>query len=523
MKKVSLLILSLFVITSEVQSSSKSSLRKSSGSKTGGRRNANKSNNKRSDIKTKSLDTKVEEIKSSSEKMSSSLCDSEYTRCMNKVCSNDSLGKCICYEDRSSSSLSTNFIDIEGMKVRQGFEAFEYAKKSCTEILDKCSEDRRLITEKYKNLVQRDCLMISKEDSLKAKGISGDLAELKACVKDACTVKSIAGYENFSFPEYSLCFNEDYAKFSVDAFCSKVIAKSASPLGTKQMFLDEMALKREQSCKSMKGTLSNDRKKCYVTVTYGKNKENIKSSKKVAVGEYVECSASAFGTVQSDSWEKKQNDVNKVLSLTATGFNTAGAVLGMAGTSDPIGSLVSSGIDIAEAGANLGMDIKDYKDGKIDAMNLTSSAVSNGLSITLSSLSFAKGVKEVGAVSKNASAVSSGLKNAGKNAKNIIQNADGSVTELSKAGKALQTTTNALTYTSIGLDITSQTANVVIDEIADRQQMEEEQNAIIKQAEVDRASGYGVVNQTLSEKGSCFLNNEWFGTENEIIMLLWKN
>ncbi|MBR1544877.1 MAG: hypothetical protein IJ638_02965 [Alphaproteobacteria bacterium] len=531
MKKVSLLVLSLLLMASDGQSATKKSLRKAGG-KAGGRRNASKSNNtksitKKDDAKNtevKSLEQKVEEKKSSTEKLNSSLCDSEYTRCMNKICASDTLGKCICYEDRSSAnSLSTNFIDIDGMKVKKGFEAFEYAKKSCTEILDKCMDSRRLITEKYKNLVQRDCLMLSKEEVSASKGISGDLQKLKACVKDACTVKGIEGYENFTFPEYSLCYNEDYAKFSIDAFCSDIISKSASPLGTKQMFLDEMALKREQSCKSMGGTLSNDRKKCYVMVEYGKNKDLIKATKRATVGEYVECSASSFGTKQGESWEKRQKDMNRIMSMGATAFNAAGAVLGMAGIGDPIGSLVSTGIDIAETGANLGITIKEYKDGKISAQDLTTSAVSSGLSITLSSLSFAKGIKTVGQTAKQASAVSSGLENAGKSTGDLVKNFDGSVTQLTQAGKHLKTVQNTLTIASTGLNVASQAADTVIEGIADNMQMQEEQDGIVKYAEVDRNSGQGYVAQTLSEKGNCFLNHEWFASENEIIMLLWKN
>ncbi len=520
MKKVSFIVLSLLLCfgVDEVVAKAKS-IRKSA-SRANGKRSAGRASknivrgNNSSNEKTE--ETSIQEVKTVLDRAS---CDSEYTRCMNKICASESLGKCVCYEDRTSNSLLTNFINIDGMKIKQGFETFEYAKRQCTEVLDKCMEDRRSVTEKYKNLVQRDCLMLSKNEAEKTKGIAGDLQELKTCLKDACTVKNIEGFEDFTFPEYSLCFNEAYAKFSIDAYCSNIIAKSSSPLGLKQMFLDEMALGRERSCKIMNGMLSNDRKKCYVTVEYGKNKDIIKASKKLAVGEYMTCAADAFDAKQSDSWEKKQKDVNNVLSLTASGFNAAGAVLSIAGTSDPIGGLVSSGIDIAEAGANLGLDVKDFADGKIDSKSMATSTISNVMSIALSSVSFAKGVKAAGDTMKTAKT----LGNAGVNTANLVKNADGSFTELSKAGTNLKNTQNVLNAANIATTVAIQATDTTMENIADKAQMQDEKNAIIKYAEVDRASGRGVVNQTLSEKGNCFLNKEWFATENEIIMLLWKN
>ncbi len=272
-----------------------------------------------------------------------------------------------------------------------------------------------------------------------------------------------------------------------------------------------MALGREKSCKSMNGTLTNDRKKCYVRVEYGKNKDIIKASKQIAVGEYVECSSNFFGTIQGDTWEKEQKDVNRILSLTATGFNTAGAVLGMAGKNDPIGSIVSSGIDIAEAGANLGLDIKDYKEGKINDLQITSSAISNVFSIGMSAASIggaASALKAGAGVAKTASDTAKTASDAAKTANN--------------AGKTVNTAAKVLNATSMAVGAASMITDEAMDRKIDDEIIKEEKNDIIKYAEVDRDSGQGVVNQTLSEKGNCFLNKEWFGTENEMIMLLWK-
>lgn len=340
----------------------------------------------------------VEKIK---EIVGTASCDSQYTRCMNRYCSNIDIGKCVCYEDKGFNNKESEFINVDGTKITQGFEFFNYAKRQCSQILDNCIDDKRSISTKYKNLVQRDCLMLSDKDLQKGTGISRDYNELKECVKPACTLKNnLSGYELFDFPEYSLCFNEAVAKFSVDAYCSNIIAKSETPLTLKQMFLDEMALRREKSCISMHGELSNDRKKCYVNISYGINKDNIKFTQKFAVGEYMECSARTFGTKNFETKDAKKARLNKRLSMTATGLNAAGAVLGIAGMSDPIGGVVNSGIDIAEAGVDLGFSIQDYKDGKLDATQLTDSIVSNATTITMSSISAVGSVGEIANAAK---------------------------------------------------------------------------------------------------------------------------
>lgn len=348
----------------------------------------------------------VEKIK---EIVGTASCDSQYTRCMNRYCSNIDIGKCVCYEDKGFNNKESEFINVDGTKITQGFEFFNYAKRQCSQILDNCIDDKRSISTKYKNLVQRDCLMLSDKDLQKGTGISRDYNELKECVKPACTLKNnLSGYELFDFPEYSLCFNEAVAKFSVDAYCSNIIAKSETPLTLKQMFLDEMALRREKSCISMHGELSNDRKKCYVNISYGINKDNIKFTQKFAVGEYMECSARTFGTKNFETKDAKKARLNKRLSMTATALNAAGAVLGIAGMSDPIGGVVNSGIDIAEAGVDLGFSIQDYKDGKLDATQLTDSIVSNATTITMSAISAVGSVGEIA----NAAKVAKGAKTA---------------------------------------------------------------------------------------------------------------
>ncbi len=493
MKKALLLILSLLVITTDTEAASKKSLRKASSSGKSSKKKQGKTGRslgKNSSIPSANVNSKNEDVENKKtepvkENWDSAICDSEYTRCMNKVCSSDDLGKCVCYEDKFSNAASTSFINIDGMRVKKGFEAFEYAKKSCAEILDKCMENRRSITEKYKNLVQRDCLMISKTEVSKDHGLNADLDKLKSCVKDACFVKDIAGFEQYSFPEYSLCFNETYANYVIDTHCSDVIAKSTSPLGLKQLFYDEMALKREQSCKSMKGTLTNDRKQCFVRIDYGVNKENPKASKRIAVGDYLECSAKFFDAKKNESKAKIQADINKILSLTATGFSAAGAILDIVDPAAGAIKVTSTVIDILSSSADLGLTVKEYKEGKIPPGQFAQTAVGIGLSIALSAKSFG--------------------------------GSGGSV------GEGFEKASVAKEAFFVGTNLASQTTSVIVDNKADKLEMEEEEKDIIKHAEVDRTTGQGQIAETLSEKGNCFLNGEWFATENEMIMLLWKN
>lgn len=442
----------------------------------------------------KTSNTKTIQEETPKDFVSTDTCTSDYTRCMNNICSNDTLGKCVCYENKTMNSGELNFVNIDGMKIKQGFELFEYAKKQCVMHVDKCKNDRRAITEKYKNSIQKDCLILSNA-SIGTTGIAAELKELKTCMKDICNPMNINGFEDFSFAEYNLCFNDNAAKFAMAATCSNIIQKSSSPLSLKQLFLDDMALRREKSCNSMGGTLSNDRKKCYVTIKYGPSKENIKASKKVAVGDYLECSASFFDTKMSETKEYRQAMQNRIMSSVATGFSIAGAGLSIAGTADPIGTLIDSGIELGSTAADIGLDIKDFKEGKIDEQTFGTQLTSNGISAILSAASIAaKGSSLINQTSK-----------ATKVANTTIKTKD-----------VLKAAASGVSAVSMGTDI-------VMDSIADKAQKEEEENAIIQHAVVDRNTGIGQVQETITQHGNCFLQNEWFATENELVLLLWKN
>ena len=504
---------------------------------------ASKSGSRNSIKKTTTTTTTTSEITQTTteSEINSGNCDSYYTRCMNKICSSDEFGKCVCYEDKTINNLTPSFIDIDGMKIKQGFETFEYAKKQCVYILDQCMEERRGITEKYKNLVQRDCLMLTKNHTEKPQGLSGDLQNLKSCMKNYCTAYVMEGYEDFSSPEYSLCFNETYSKFAMDVYCSNVIAKSSSPLALKQLFLDEMALNREKSCIAMKGTFSNDRKTCYVDIKYGINKEDIKKSKKVPVGSYFECSASAFDAKKNETRETRQKKLNQALSLTATALNTAGTVLSdIGGKADPIGSLIDLGIDATETVTDMAISAKNaidnFKQAKENAANSDEDfnnymmsalpiALQNAQSAQSTISSTVSSLKNAGENVKISKNLNSSLSQAGLNRNNVSIAKTGNnieVTELSSKAQGFQKAGKILGYTAMGVQAAAQITDTVMTNKADKMQMEEEEKGIISYAEIDRESGTGTINNTLTEKGNCFLNNEWFASENENIIIMWK-
>ncbi len=428
-------------------------------------------------------------------------CDAYYTRCMNKICTDDTMGKCLCYEDKTLNNLNSNFININGRQLKQGFELFDYAKKQCLYILDQCNEQRRTISEKYKNLIQRDCLMITKNYHEQPKGLSGELKELKTCLRDACTSHTPQGYENYSLPEFSLCFSEIYAKFAIDAYCSNIISKSSQPLALKQLFLDEMALKREKSCIAMKGTLSNDRKKCYVKISYGINKEQIKNSKLFSVGTFLQCTADSFDAKKQETKETRQKKQNQLLSLTATGLNAAGTVLATGGSSDYIGKLVDLSVSATEMGADYVMQIQGIEDSNIPEAE-----------------KFENYAQMVVPLAENVNTYAQKTKFYTDKINKAKENNSSSTPPSTTKSSANE----VLGYVSVGLETASQITDITMTNIADDKQMKEEKLGIIEHASIDRTSGTGQITETLTEKGNCYINNEWFASENENVVIMWR-
>src|SRR5215469_13469014 len=117
------------------------------------------------------------------------------------------VGKCICYEGSgiNNQSGAMAFVNIDGQRIRRGFELFSFAKRRCEEILDQCMDVRRGIVTKYETGVQRDCLKLSELESGKDVALQTEFKELAACVQPLCTASG--GVENFSRPEFGLCFD----------------------------------------------------------------------------------------------------------------------------------------------------------------------------------------------------------------------------------------------------------------------------------------------------------------------------
>ena len=487
------------------------------------------------------------------EQISKRKCDSNYMRCMNKFCSNDKLGKCLCYEDNyTNTKENMSFVNIDGIQIKKGFELLNYSKKECAEILDSCEEDKRGIWVKYKNFIQRDCLLLSDKIIEKGEGLATELKELEECMKPGCTVMSnnIPGAENYAYPPFSLCFNENTAKFFIGTMCSKIIKKAKSPETLKQLFYDKIALLRERSCISMDGNFSNDRKNCNIYISYGQSKDTITSTKLFPVGSIFECSADNFGVKLEESMETKQARVNNILEVSAQVFNIAGAALSFGGKADPIGTLVDKGIDGAEMLTELGFKIQDYKDGKISTKNLSLSTINTVASI---GLSFAGGSK-AGKIIKAAGGIAVGAVNTGDaiyecaNAKTDAEKANhcanigiasaGMVTSAVGLKGAINSDNSSSNNSdkkigainSIGglvkssINVVKGVTDIAMTEEINKEKRKEEELALNKHTSIDRSSGKGIVNtNTVTNHGNCYLNGEWFATENEQVYLLWRD
>ncbi len=437
-------------------------------------------------------------------------CEFYYNLCMNKFCANNQIGKCVCYEDKyTNSGSSVDFLDFNGNKIKKGFDLFEYSKKQCLYILDQCMENRRAITEKYKTLVQRDCLLVSKQEVEKDSTLSSNIKELKNCARDYCTAYNDFGAENFNMPEFGLCFDEDSANMVIDSKCSSIIAKSPAPLSTREYFLNEMALKREEACKHMNGQLSSDRKSCYINVSYGMNKDNISASKNIPVGEFFYCNQEEFDTNLGYSFEYLKKKKYQALTLTANSLRTAGNITATVLGTSPIADIAEASINTITDIAYIGIDISRAIQGKMSKEDLTNMLVSKSASYLLMPALSIAGKLINGGSANNSSGIS------GSKANPIDLTKDTNA-KFEKAGQALSIASSSLNVVSNITDIAIQG---VIDDII----VEKEKSGVKDFATFqNREQGVGKVNQTNLNRGNCFINGEWVGTENEIILLQWQ-
>ncbi len=527
--------------------------------KTNSRKVKSKNISQKSNIITENKETNLQKTQISTtsnqlpQTLSPRVCDSKYMRCMNKFCSNDKLGKCLCYEDNYTNKDNPSFINLDGIQIKKGFDLLNYSKKQCNEILDKCIDEKRGIQVKYKNFIQRDCLLLSDKIIEKGEGLAAELKELEACLKPSCTIKDMNGKEEFMSPPFSLCFDEVLANFNIDTDCSHIIKKSKSPLSLKSLFFDKMALLREKSCISMDGVFSNDRKYCFIKISYGESKDTITSTKSFKVGTHFTCSVDTFGGKLRESMEAKQERTNGILRTAATGFNIAGAALGYAGTADPIGKYLSLGLDAAETVVDIGLNAKRLADGEMKAKDFakltTSQLISTGLSFTggnkigkivAASIQTGMGVVDMGLTANDCSkaiteeeksqcaseitqsSINLGMSaiSLGTSAKNLKSSSSSSS---NSSGKA-EGLSKSQAMINGGIDIVKGITSTVINDKIRKEQAKEEESGITKHAKVDKVTGKGEVKpNTATNHGNCFINNEFFATENDQYLLLWRN
>lgn len=538
---ITILFLGFLTVGSDIAMSANKARKSSSGKQTASRNsksNARKSTSSRATVNTSDVDISATNIAtniSNGNDINSDInednCEFKYNLCMNNICNDPDIGKCLCYEDKYTNKSNQSFVNVNGNNVRKGFELFEYAKKQCVYILDKCMNIRRSVTEKYSNLVQRDCLMISQTEVAKEQGLSSEINELKKCVRDYCTASNM-GNEDFSMPEYGLCFDKDVANFQIDANCSSIIAKSKTPVGLRDLFLNDMTRLREEACNKMNGEISNDRQKCYINVSYGPNKDHIAASKKIAVGEYFYCNGNEFNTDLGVSEEFERKKKHEKIRLAAKGLRAAGNIVGFVVGESAVGKILDTSIDIATAAAQTYVDIeataKGYKSKQEGIMNVFDD-ISSVLvtSINLSSIVLDKNNDTNTNKPDEKKEETSKTGESSQKEEKATLNKDGSSTDKKEQSesktKGSITTSSALGIASSAVDVAGGITGYALQSKIDDITIDNEKKGITNYATFEnRDEGIGTVNKTSSTRGNCFINNEWLATENEIILLQWQ-
>jgi hypothetical protein len=462
-------------------------------------------------------------------------CEFHYNLCMNKVCTDIKIGKCVCYEDMYRNTNSTEFATVGGNKVRKGFDLLSSAQRSCQYVVDNCMEGRRIVTEKYRTMVQRDCLKLAEIEAMKDRGLYGELQDLKACARDYCTASS-GGVEDFSFPELGLCFDRLYANFVVDAHCSNIIAKSKTPAALKRLFFSNMGVLREQSCARMNGHLSDDRSMCYLTVEYGPSKDMITKTKRMPVGDVMTCNAAYFDTKLGLTYAAHRAKFTQAVSVASAAIRIGGSIAGMAMGSGPIGGLIGGGLDIAAAGVDMAITHHQVEMGEISDAQATAYSQSAGLDMVMGAVSVAAAaaqaaVQGLGAATTAAKASGDVAATAAKVAEKTGQTVEAATKTIQTSQqvvKTAQVVSTAMSITAQAVSLGASITDVAIEADIEKQRREEEVQDIIKMTTIqDREAGVGFIGdastgqQSTGVRGACFINKEWFATENEMLLLQW--
>ncbi|MDR1477186.1 MAG: hypothetical protein LBI17_03610, partial [Rickettsiales bacterium] len=315
-------------------------------------------------------------------------------------------------------------------------------------------------------------------------------------------------------PDQGLCFDPEYANFVIDMQCSKTIAKSKTPSATKRLFLDYMGLLREQSCQRMNGEISADRSQCLILVEYGISKDNLSAHKKVAVGDIFTCSASAFDTKLGENFFYRRQKFIAAARTVTSGIRIAGSVVGMA--AGPLGGalagVIDGAVDMGVNAADIAITADQVRRGEISEEQADAYYKKAGLGLTMSAASVAVNAVTFG----TARGFTSGAKTVGNVTVQVVSEA------AQTAGKVLTTVGTILTVGSQVAELGVQIADQVMEDDLAKQQRDEEARDIIKVTEFqDRDAGVGVINTSSGMRGACFVNHDWFATENEVIMMQW--
>lgn len=466
-----------------------------------------------SDIATNTTSSNIDDIGSD---INDDNCEFNYNLCMNNICKDSSIGKCVCYEDKYTNASDKKFVNINGNNVKQGFELLEYAKKQCLYILDKCMKVRRSVTEKYNNSIQRDCLMVSQTEVAKNQGLSGELEELKSCIYNYCTASNM-GQEDFSMPAYGLCFDPVVAKFQLDTYCISTISKSKTPLGLRELFMNDMAKLREESCEKMNGEISTDRQKCYINVSYGENKDKIAASKKIAVGSFFTCNGKEFGTDLGVTQEYLREKRHQAMHMVSENLRAAGNIVGMTVGEDMIGTIVDTSIDMTASVANIVVDGVKLNEGHLSKEQFMANLTGE---LGMGSLGVIQVVSLAGQKNKEANSIK--ITYAGGGCAGGCSSGQGKDDD-SGAGSAASKAAMGLGIAAEAIRGAKAIGDFAVTQVTDALTIENEKKGIIQHSTFEnRDEGIGHVNKTSTVRGNCFVNGEWFATENEIMMLQWK-
>ena len=423
-------------------------------------------------------------------------CDFHYQTCMNNICTDRAIGKCVCYEDNFATNFSGGLehATIDGQKVKKGMDLFGFARGRCAKIADACPEMKRGITTKYESGVQRDCLRLAEAEAVKDKSIAGEIKELKDCMRDWCTMAT-GGRQNFNVPEFGLCFDEAYANFTLDTKCVDRLAESKTPLAVREMLMNQLAALRDISCQFMHGEMTSDRKDCQISVSYGPNKEKIKYTKRFNVGDIVSCNDAAF-SVRNQTTQDYRDEQARAKKMVAV--SSIRAASGIVGT---VGGMVGKGGIVSKIGS-ADMALTNMVQKGVETKEMWDLVKAGDSNMTEAEATMQTGIN-IGMMATQALSVAMSFKGGGG------------------GGGGMGTAIGVLNAAASATDLASGIVDYKMQEDINAAKVDMEREGLIS-SRVDRAAGTGQVNQNAAlERGNCFVNGDFFATDNEVVQIHW--